>query len=402
MRKAYLGSIVLLASAALAMPWGLEQRLVGFDARPEGWFGATIAADAETLAVGLQSADPGPDGPGGAVYVYAHKESEWIFETKIANPDYQYRPSFGRTVALKGSLLAIGDPWTAYNAGAVYLYFRVDGHWTQLARVTSPDPQWSRNFGDALALDEGTLAVRATHPVGNGAFVGEVYLFDVTDPTAPQFQGKLVAPALSGAEPFGECLSVSGSSVAASSRLANLAGQWSGAAFVFQRAAGVWGKATRLVPSDPQQWAEFGCPLQLQDARLAVGALGHSGSQPATGAVYVFDRATSGSWTESARLTASDAAAQDWFGSALALQGDRVVVGVWRKDVYGLFSGAAYVFDRLRSGAWRETERLVPPTGFEDQKFGYAAAVAGGTIFIGAPRDVDRGAYRGSVFAFGN
>lgn len=392
--------LVLLAAALPGAQWSGTQRLGAPYAGYRDGYGATIAADRMTLVVGDQSAGEwGVNGPAGAVFIY-RRRSDWQLETRLDNPDNQYRPAFGRAVAISGSLIAVGDPWRDYRDGTAYLYSRTGNRWQLASVIHTPDSRWSLDFGDLLALDGKTLIVRAVYHAGYGRLPALLYVFDVSDPHSPLLITRLEAPAATD-EPFGECVSVSGDYMVASSRLSSRSGpHQGGVVFVYRQTSGSWTLQGMLAPSDPQTWAQFGCPLQLQGSRLAITAPGYSTKNPAIGAVYVFDLASDGVFQQSARLTASDAQPNDWFGSALALDGDRVVAGAWRKSLAGLYSGAAYVFDRSRSGAWLQTQRLTPAFGFEYLRFGLSAAAGSDTLFIGAPGDLVDGRYRGAVHVY--
>jgi hypothetical protein len=91
----------------------------------------------------------------------------------------------------------------------------------------------------------------------------------------------------------------------------------------------------------------FGSSVAISGDTVVVGALGDNiGPNPDQGAAYVFVK-PSGSWTTTstftAKLTASDGAVDDYFGSSVAVSGDTVVVGA---PVFAEAArpGAAYVF----------------------------------------------------------
>jgi hypothetical protein len=114
-----------------------------------------------------------------------------------------------------------------------------------------------------------------------------------------------------------------------------------------------------------------------------------------TGAVYVF-RTTDGGATYSqvAKLTASDAEEDDGFGYSVAIDGNTVVVGANKYDNSG--SGAAYVFRTSDGGA--SYDQVAKLTG--DVYFGQSVAIAGGTVVIGAPFESGAGTYSGAAFVF--
>lgn len=100
---------------------------------------------------------------------------------------------------------------------------------------------------------------------------------------------------------------------------------------------------------------------------------------------------------QQATLTASDAAATDYFGSAVAISGDYAVVGSPNDDRFGIGhltltdAGAAYVYHRS-GGAWTQQAKLVATDDASSDHFGASVAIYGTTVVVGAPGDnSDRG-----------
>ncbi|MBM4112810.1 MAG: integrin [Phycisphaerae bacterium] len=128
----------------------------------------------------------------------------------------------------------------------------------------------------------------------------------------------------------------------------------------------------------------------------ATGVNGNDADDSASnsGAAYVFVR-KGGAWTQQAYLKASNAQANDWFGYAVAISGDTIVVGARLEDgsatgVNGdetsngaSSSGAAYVF--VRDGdAWTQQAYLKASNTGAVDVFGSSVAIDGDTIVVGA------------------
>lgn len=82
------------------------------------------------------------------------------------------------------------------------------------------------------------------------------------------------------------------------------------------------------------------------------------------------------------KLTASDAMAQEWFGSAVSISGDTLLVGA--ADSSGFDYGAAYFFDRVGQ-EWVESQKVLGTPITESAKFGFSVAISGDRALIGAP-----------------
>ena len=122
-----------------------------------------------------------------------------------------------------------------------------------------------------------------------------------------------------------------------------------------------------------------------------------------SGSAYVFTRATASDlasgWTQVAKLTADDGAADDYFGSSVSIDGDTVVIGAKFHDDKASDSGSAYVFTRatasdLASG-WTQVAKLTDVDGAAGDEFGKSVSIDGNTVVIGANRDDDKGSTAG-------
>ncbi len=110
-------------------------------------------------------------------------------------------------------------------------------------------------------------------------------------------------------------------------------------------------------------------------------------------------------WVQTAKLTAADGAADDYFGWSVAVSGDTVVVGAYGDDDLDYNSGSAYVFVKP-GGGWATTSaytaKLTASDGAAADSFGRSVAVSGDTVVVGAPYDDDKGSASGSAYVFGS
>ena len=290
-----------------------------------------------------------------------------------------------------GLLLQLGSPASAQWTGV------------QHARL-EPAPNElsiSDQFGAAVALDGGTLAVGAPwhDPLGGAPNDGAAWVFE-RGATGWAQTVKLRPSVVSGGR-FGSALAIAGDTLFAGAPYESFASTTSpGAVYVYERLLGSWIESARLTASDYGQYDLFGSALALSGELLAIGApRDDSGGIADRGSVYVFER-VGGAWVERARLTASDAGSFDQFGASVALDGERLIVGAPRADIAGrIDQGAAYVFER--SGAtWTQVAKLVAADGLAVDTFGHAVALDGGTAVVGAPLHDAAGSSAGAAYVF--
>jgi hypothetical protein len=143
-----------------------------------------------------------------------------------------------------------------------------------------------------------------------------------------------------------------------------------------------------LSASDGAAGNGLGFAVAVSGNTIVAGAVGANTDQ---GAAYVFTMPASG-WanaTQSAELTASDGRAGDALGRAVAVSGNTIVAGAPAHGVgANTAQGAAYVFTMPSSGWANATQsaELIASDGGATDELGHAVAVSGNTIVAGAAR----------------
>lgn len=144
----------------------------------------------------------------------------------------------------------------------------------------------------------------------------------------------------------------------------------------------------KLNASDGTVCDQFGSALAIDGDILLVGArsaaCGESNGN--CGAVYVFGADAGGSWTQVATLVAANATEGDEFSAAVAISSDYAVIGAVKDDDGGSNSGAAYVFERYADG-WLQVDKLVAEDADSTDHFGSAVAISGDYMVVGAFQD---------------
>ena len=163
-----------------------------------------------------------------------------------------------------------------------------------------------------------------------------------------------------------------------------------------------WAKAGTLAPASgqwPHTW--FGSAIDIAGSSVIVGApRWDEGVDPGDvdtqlvdcGAAWIFDAQdaenTDGVTLPAAALTIDDLQLRDYFGCAVAIDGDRAIVGAWGHDLDPAAAdntGAAFVFERQGDGDWLHVGTLQPPVAQPNGRFGMAVAIDGDFALVGAP-----------------
>ena len=322
----------------------------------EDLFAVSMAADGDTLVVGAEFADAhGEDA--GLAYVFERDEGEWrrvVLSASDAEPGDQ----FGQTVSISGNNIVVGsrlEDTGGRDSGAAYVFERSDSGWVEVAKLMASDPKRQDLFGRA-SISGNHMVVSADLNDDLGSAAGKAYAFELRAGAWVEVGELLASDGVEGDE-LGISLALQSGTSVFGALGSDINGRESGAAYVFERGDVAWSQTKRLAPSDPASQQRFGTAVAVDEDTIAVGAPGDPFDGDASGATYIFER-REGSWIETRKLTASDAALGTGFGGTVAVSGGTVVVG-------GLFAGeegrrgSAYVFER-RGTAWVEVARLQP------------------------------------------
>jgi len=396
----------LLAADPSLLQIAQQAYLKGSNNDPYDYFGNSLAVSGQTVVVGVFQEDS--DGRGvngnqnnnnapeaGAVYVFVRVGTNWSQQACLKASNSDARDFFGYSVAISGDTLAVGAQGEASSAvvvngnqndnsapssGAAYVFVRNGTNWTQQAYLKASNAEAQDGFGSAIAVAGDTVVVGAPGEASNATGVNA----NQSDNSAPL----------------------------------------AGAAYVFVRSGTNWRQQAYLKASNSGAGDYFGYDnsVAISGDTLVVGAFGEAsaatgvnGNQNdngarSSGAAYVFARSGT-TWTQQAYLKASNSEGAnpvdpfgDGFGSSVAVSGDTVVVGAPDEDsnatgVNGnqssnlaTNSGAAYVF--VRSGTIWIQQAYLKASNTDGARagtlpwgdgFGFAVAVSGDRIVVGAP-----------------
>ena len=345
-----------------------------------------LSASGSTALVG----GPGDDGGIGAVWVYTRAHRVWSQQAKLvptAPPGCSPAECayFGEAVALSGdgNTALIGAPGGGYTAGAVYVFTRTAGVWTQQARLMGTEAIGPAELGRSVALSrDGTTALAGGF--GDDNYVGASWVFTLT-PAGWTQQAKLVGNILGfyANQGISVALSAVGNTALIGGSGDNIS--W-GASWIFVRSRqGLWRQQGKLIGTAETKTGQ-GTSVALADDGITA-LIGGPWDADYTGAAWIFTR-DHGEWTEQTKLVGAGAGTDGGEqGSAVALAGDgnTALVGA----PYASGSGGAWVFIRAGAG-WSQVQQLA----IADGGAGSATALSrnGRTALIGGPADYPVGA----------
>jgi hypothetical protein len=429
------------------------------DTATRQFFGSAtaVSGDGSTLAVGAV----GTGTISGSVSVFVRENGSWRFQARVQGAATEAGDLIGAALALSsdGNTLVVGAPGenggssgingnqhnnSRGDAGAVYVFVRSGGNWTQQAYLKASNADAHDEFGMsvAVAADGNTVAVGAPYEDSGARGIngyqannscpdsGAVYVF-VRDGTVWSQQAYIKASNKDPDDWFGYSVALSGNGntllVGAPGEDSGATGvggnqmndgtRKAGAAYLFSRSGASWSGEVYVKPSTTgsSNWFGWRVAISGDGSTFAVAAPREDGSsggiggdqntngRPLSGAVYVFAQ-NGGTWLQTTYIKASNPDSGDQFGSALALNdaGDTLAVGAPYESSSAVAiggnlldnsapqSGAAYVFTRA-AGTWTWSQQAYVKASNTDagDRFGDAVALSasGDTLAVGAPSE---------------
>jgi hypothetical protein len=292
------------------------------------------------------------------------------------------------------------DQGSAVDAGATYIFDRTGSTWGAPTVIAGPSPASQDKFGSGVAVAGSTVFVGAlSRAVGSLANAGTVYVYGLSGTAWTLGQTLTASDAQSGDE-FGGALAVSTSATNPTTRYlvvgaagVDLAGGVTdaGGAYLFTSAGGAFTQSQKLVAADASAENFFATSVAVSNDRVLLGAPGANTSAVRAGAAYLFDLGSGPSWSQTAKLESATGALDDHLGGAVALSGALALVGATEEGVQaGLWSsGAVHAFREVTPGTWSPSHRLTASESLPQDLYGTAVAVSPDTLVAAALGSVD-------------
>ncbi len=259
-------------------------------------------------------------------------------ELKITASDAAAADLFGQSVSIDGDYAIVGANGND-DGGSAYIFKRSGTTWSQQAKLTASDAAQNDDFGTSVSISGDYAIVGAHANDDGGSYSGSAYIF-VRSGTNWTEQAKLTASDANGADEFGISVSIDGDYAIVGAYRDDDDGSDSGSAYIFVRSGTNWTQQTKLTALDGGVGDVFGYSVSIDGDYAIVGSTGDDDDGSNSGSAYIFVRSGT-TWTQQTKLTASDAAASDYFGDSVSFDGDYAIVGSSGIDDDGSVSGYA-------------------------------------------------------------
>ncbi len=291
-------------------------------------FGYSISMDGAYVIIGAP--DPMPEENVGSAFVYKHEGQKLIERTRLTRSGGKGGDLFGHSVAISGDYAVVGVPGhdirPLIDNGSAFVYRREGEHWIEQVMLVADDHGGGDEFGYSVGIDGDYLIVGA--PLDDPA--GSAYIFKRNGEIWEE-QAKLTGGSSPHADRFGYAVAIE-YPYAIIGDPEDVKGG-SGSAYVFVREGTNWSAQTRLSGTDGEAMDEFGAAIAIDGDRAVVGAPGQSPREPFShmgGVGYVFLRTGAG-WEQAAMLRAAEPEDIDiplyGAGTSVSISGNSLVLG---------------------------------------------------------------------------
>ena len=366
-------------------------------------YSVSISGDGSVVIVGAY----GDDSYTGSAYIYEKVNGTWTQKAKLTTDGGAQNDRFGQSVSISGdgSVVIVGAYGDDNNTGSVYIYEKPGSTWSSMTRETAKLTASGGRFGFSVSIsgDGATALVGAYVEYVTYQEQGSAYIFENVNGSWTQ-RAKLTANNGARYDYFGRSVSISSDG---STALIGADGAGRGAAYVFVKGTG-WSNMTETAKLTESEgganriYSSFAqCVYISGDGSTAI--IGETARINSQGAAYIYEKGSGwSSMTETARLTASDAINYVYFGRAVSISSDgsMAIVGAY---VSNDGKGSAYIFEK--GSGWSnmtETVKFLASDGVASDQFGWSVAISGDGVnaLVGAYGDDDNGTDSGSAYIF--
>ena len=312
---------------------------------------------------------------------------------------------FGSAVSMTDATLVVGARGldaAGLNAGGAYVFALFDGDWIQAQKVTAADAVTGDEFGGAVAIDGVRFVIagaRTTTAAGEGA--GRITVFTFNGVSWIESASIVLAGGGQAGAEFGSSVAISGDTIVTGAPLHDTVLRDEGLVYVhrFDPKSTSWFLEATLAAPDAGENDRFGSSVAIDGDRILVGSPRDDDRGIDGGAAWIFER-TEGSWSATAKILRDTTDWQSGFGSAVALDGDLAVVAADRDDRFGLDDGAVHLYELDPKAGWIASAVLGAPAGASGRELGVSVAIDGDRLVAGMPVDDDGGSDVGGVMTW--
>jgi len=326
-------------------------RIRGSDVEHGDEFGYSIAISGDKAIVGSRN-DYNEQERTGSAYLFHWSGSNWVEQKKLVPSDVVQWNLFGHSVGISGNVAIVGAQWDDDNgtdSGSAYLYHWNGADWVEQQKITASDGAAGDEFGLVVAIngDRAIVGARQFDDKGNAA-----YIFAWNGSNWIEQQKLVASDGGMTNDFFGISVAINGDRAIVGAPGDNDNGDDSGSAYIYHWNGTNWVEQQKITASNGEYRDSFGSAVAIEGDRAIIGATQTDNNYSNAGSVYFFQ--WNGShWAQQQEILASDAGSGDFLGNSVSMSGDRAVfAGDWGD------SGKCYLF-KWTGSSWEEQYKIL-------------------------------------------
>ncbi|MES2777477.1 MAG: FG-GAP repeat protein [Bacteroidota bacterium] len=351
-------------------------------------FGINVKISGNYAVAGAYNDDIGANTDQGSATVYKYENGAWTFMQKLVANDGGAGDSFGGGLLIDGNLIMVGayndDIGENIDQGSVYVFKLENGVWIQKQKFTGSNATTGDAFGGGMSVQNGMAVICAYRDdIGAATDAGAAYIFKLNDSTGLWNETQKIYPndGTSG-DRFGNTVCVNGDKIIVTAFYDDVNSTYHrGSAYIFTNQNGSWVQTAKLTANDGAYDDVFGTNAAIQGDFALVGAYNADISFANQGACYLY-KLESGVWVQKQKIMAADAGTNGFFGQSVALKDGYAVIGS-----HGLNSlqGAAYVFQlNPVNSTMSQLLKITAADAAANDYLGFSADISNYNVIIGA------------------
>ena len=361
-----------------------SKKITASDGTTEDIFGRVVSIYEDTIVVGAYGDDDKGSNSGSAYIFEKNSNGEFEQIQKIKASDGASNDYFGYSVSIYENTIVVGAYGDDDRRGSAYIFEKnSNGEWNQIQKITASYGRADDMFGYSVSIYEDTLVVGVNIEDNE-----KIYVFEKNEDKNWYENQKLTIRNFIYDISIYENIIVVGSREYFSS---------SGTSFIFERNEdGNWHQKMRFGGSKSDY---VGNSVSIYEDIIVAGLTGDDDKGSDSGSVYIFERNQNEVW-DKIQKTAKDGEKNHKFGSSVSIYEDMIVVGARYDDDKDFNSGSVYIFERNQNEGYKQIKKITASDGASSDWFGTSVSIYEDTIVVGATGDDDKGTNSGSIYIF--
>lgn len=309
---------------------------------------------------------------------------------KLQASDAEKNDYFGNSVAVSRDYIVVGAPTKdgeKKNAGSAYLYKKdKDGNVKEIAKLEASDADADDNFGESVAISGSYIIVGANREDTTADNAGSAYLFKMKSDSEVTQIAKIQADDADADDLFGSSVAIYGDYVLVSAPKEDTTATDAGSVYLFKRNSDSnVSQLSKIQASNAGANDEFGTAISLYGDYFVVGTPLEDTTDTDAGSVYLFKRNSDDNITQLKQIQSDDVEKEDYFGSSVAINKNYIAAGAYGEDTQGDNAGSGYLFKINSDDDIAQVKEFQASDADYGDNFGKSIALGGIYVIVTAP-----------------